>query len=83
MPREIIAWESEGGKLAIAPGAALLLGEKTIGVITSVTMHPLSGVPVGLGFIRQGVAAVDSVLLVAGGVSSIGPVIKISALLNQ
>ncbi|MEQ1749114.1 MAG: hypothetical protein ABL974_06800 [Prosthecobacter sp.] len=83
MPRELIAWEAAGVGQGIAPGAALHLGEKNIGMITSVTLHPQSGAPVGLGFIRQGSAAVDSVLLVAGGVSNIGPVIKISALLNQ
>ncbi len=83
MPRELIAWEAAGVGLVIEPGVALHLGEKNIGMITSVTQHPLTGIFVGLGFIRQGSAAVDSVLIVAGGVSSIDSVIKISALLNQ
>ncbi len=83
MPRELIAWEAAGGEGGIMVGAALFLGDKSVGTITSLTRHPLSGVLMGLGFIRQGAAAVDSVLLVGSGVSNIGPVIKISALLNQ
>ena len=38
---------------------------------------------VGLAFIRQGAAEMDSELLVGEGLSSIGPQVKISALLNQ
>lgn len=83
MPRELIAWEAAGGEQGILVGTGLFLGDKSVGVITSMTRHPLSGVLTGLGFIRQGVASVDSVLLVGSGVSNIGPVIKISALLNQ
>ena len=83
MPRELIAWEAAQEETSIAPGARLQWGEKNVGLIPSVTRDPLSGLLVGLGFIRQGAAAVDSRLLVASGVSNILSVIKISALLNQ
>ena len=79
MPRELIAWTAVESEAAIPAGVSLFAGEKSIGTITSLTRHPLTG----LGFIRQGAAAVDSVLLVGDGVSNIRAVIKISALLNQ
>jgi folate-binding protein YgfZ len=83
MPRELIAWTAVESEAAIPAGVSLFAGEKSIGTITSLTRHPLTGMLTGLGFIRQGAAAVDSVLLVGDGVSNIRAVIKISALLNQ
>ncbi len=83
MPRELIAWEAQGMEDGITQGASLHLGEKAVGSITSVTRHPLTGQLVGLAFIRQGLAAADSVLLVGDGVSNIAATVKISALLNQ
>jgi folate-binding protein YgfZ len=81
MPREMIVWQSNGSEL-IRNGASLSLAGKIIGTITSQTMHPLSETTVGIGFIRQGMAAMDSELLVADEVSSIPAVVKITTLFN-
>ena len=83
MPRELIAWTAASGDEGLVVGADLVLADKKVGQITSLTRDPQSGRPVGLGFIRQGAAAVDSVLLVGSEVSSIAASVKISALLNQ
>jgi folate-binding protein YgfZ len=83
MPRELIAWEAVGAEAGITPGASLYLGERAVGTITSQTRHPVTEHLVGLAFIRQGLAAADSVLLVGDGVSNIAATVKISALLNQ
>lgn len=82
MPRELIAWEAEGDSV-VTTGSHLHLGDRDIGTITSAVRHPLTGSFVGLGSIRQGSAGKDSVLLVGSEMSSIGPQVKISALLNQ
>jgi folate-binding protein YgfZ len=82
MPRELIAWETEDAA-EVTAGSHLHLGERDIGVITIVARHPVTGRCVGLGYIRQGSAGADSVLLVEGEMSSICPQLKISALLNQ
>ncbi len=82
MPRELIAWETED-YVEVTAGLHLQLGERDIGVLTSVTRHPVTGRCVGLAYIRQGSARADSVLLVGGEMSSIGTQVKISALLNQ
>jgi folate-binding protein YgfZ len=82
MPRELIAWETEDAA-EVTAGSHLHLGARDIGVITSVARHPVTGRCIGLGYIRQGSAGADSVLLVEGEMSSIGPQIKISAHLNQ
>lgn len=81
MPREMIAWQSNGTQ-PIGTGASLSLAGKVIGTVTSQTRDPLSGRPVGLGFVRQGLVSVDSELLVADEVSSIQPVVKITSLFN-
>lgn len=83
MPRELVAWKAESGAGGMAAGADLWLEGKKIGQITSLTLDPDSGLPVGLGFVRQGAVVVDSVLLVGSEVSSISASVKISALLNQ
>jgi folate-binding Fe-S cluster repair protein YgfZ len=82
MPREMIAWQSNSTQ-PIRNGASLSLAGKVIGTVTSQTLHPLSGNHVGLGFVRQGQATVDSELLVDDEVSSIPIVVKITALFNQ
>ena len=82
MPREMMAWQSVGPE-PLLNGASLSLAGKVIGTITSQTLDPLSGHPVGLGFVRQGLVTLDSELLVADEVSSIPPVVKITALFNQ
>jgi folate-binding Fe-S cluster repair protein YgfZ len=83
MPRELMAWTAESGDADLVVGSDLVLAEKKVGQITSLTRDPKSGRPVGLGYIRHGAAAVDSVLLVGSEVSSIAASVKISALLNQ
>jgi folate-binding protein YgfZ len=82
MPRELIAWETEDDA-EVTAGSHLHLGERDIGVITSVARQPVTGRCVGLAYIRQGSAGADSVLLVGGEMSSIVPQLKISAHLNQ
>ena len=83
MPRELMAWTAESGDADLVVGADLVLADKKVGQITSLTRDPQSGRTVGLGYIRQGAAAVDSVLLVGSEVFSIAASVKISALLNQ
>jgi len=84
MPRELVAWELVGEVTdGIANGGSLRLADREIGLITSVAQHPVTRRLVGLGFIRQGVAVMDSELLVGDGLASIGAHVKISALLNQ
>jgi len=84
MPRELVAWEVVGETTSgIATGVALRLADREIGLITSVAQHPVSRRLAGLGFIRQGVAGMDSELLVGDGLASISSHVKISALLNQ
>lgn len=50
MPREMISFES---KAVVQAGDELWL-EKTVGRITSVTRHPITGHTVGLAMVRQG-----------------------------
>lgn len=83
MPRELVAWEQVDTDEGIAPGAALRLAEKEIGVITSVTRHPQTGRLMGLGYVRQGAVPPDSRLLVGSTLATIAPHLKISAFLNQ
>lgn len=82
MPREMIAWQSSGTQ-PIGIGASLSLAGKVIGTVTSQTRDPLSGHPMGLGFVRQGLVSVDSELLVANEVSSIPVSVKITSLFNS
>lgn len=82
MPRELIAWTTDAPDAQITPGAVLKRDEKEVGVITSTARHPASQQIIGLGYIRQGAAGLDSELLVGDGLSSIAPRVKISAQLN-
>jgi folate-binding protein YgfZ len=83
MPNVLAMWEAaDGDESLLAPGATLSL-DREIGKITSVTRHPVSGQRVGLAFIRQGSASLDSKLPVGNGLSSIAAHVKISALSNQ
>lgn len=61
MPREMMAFESEA---PVNSGDELVAG-KTVGVVTSVTLHPETGEYVGLAMIRQGTTAEP--LTTAGG----------------
>lgn len=62
MPRELIAFESDE---TVAAGDEIV-SAKPVGVVTSVTRHPLSGKSIGLGMVRHGVAA-EGGLRTAGG----------------
>lgn len=53
MPREMIAFESDG----VVNVGNELWHEKLVGKITSVAKHPASGLTIGLAMIRQGTAA--------------------------
>lgn len=62
MPREMIAFETD---TAVHVGDEICT-DKTVGTVTSVTMHPVTGFTLGLGMVRQ--SAVGSDLTVAGTV---------------
>ena len=67
MPRELVAWQACEPE-APSPEAGHLLVDaegREVGRVTSVTCHPLTGLAVGLGFVKQGFGVPDSVLLVA------------------
>lgn len=83
MPHILAMWEAaEGDPSLLVPG--VILGQdREIGKITSATRHPVSGHRVGLAYIRQGSASLDSRLPVGSGLSSIVTHVKISALPNQ
>ena len=50
MPRELIAFESD---TEVQAGDELW-HEKAVGKVTSVTRHPVTGLKVGLGMVKQG-----------------------------
>lgn len=83
MPRELIAWEHIETESPISAGSKLHLDEREIGQITSATLHPQSRRWVGLAYVRQGVASLDSVLRLGDALPSVCSEIKISAFLNQ
>ncbi len=82
MPRGLVRWEAVDASSAIAAGAELFATganelSKSVGVVTSVAWHPAIERPVGLAYLKQGVAKVDSQLLVGNGEPSIAAEIKI------
>jgi len=84
MPRELIAWTvgAEVEESTLKPGSSIWLGDKEVGTLTSVTRHPASNRLTGLGYVRQGMASADSVLLVGNGPASIAARLEFSALLT-
>lgn len=71
MPRQLIAWEAREEAGTVAVGAEIATPEKgAVGEVTSVTIHPVSGLQVGLGYVKQG-ASLVSELLVGSGMASI------------
>ena len=79
MPRELAVWVAESGEPMA--GAELWLPDGTrAGVITSAARHPLEGRLHGLGYLRQGVAAPDSQLLVGDAMTSISASLRIQHL---
>lgn len=79
MPRELVRWKAREMSASFEAGDELWLEDKAIGRITSVTRHPSLGSSVGLGFVKQGSAALDSILLATKGAPSIKARIDISA----
>lgn len=62
MPRELIAFETESSLNADAE----IWTDKAVGKVTSVATHPVTGLTIGLGMVRQGAAG--SPLSVSGAV---------------
>ncbi len=83
MPRELIAWEQLEPTGPVVVGSKLHLEDREIGQITSAALHPLTQRWVGLAYLRQGGATLDSVLRLGDALPSVGSQIKISAFLNQ
>jgi folate-binding protein YgfZ len=76
MPRVLVRWQAEGagGGEPPRPGAELApeaSGGAAVGAVTSAVIHPVSGLPCGLAFLKQGAAAQHSRLLVGGEVVTI------------
>jgi folate-binding protein YgfZ len=83
MPRELIAWEQIVPANQLPPEGKLFLEEREIGQITSAVLHPETKRWVGLAYVRQGMAASDSVLRLGDALPSVSSQIIISAFLNQ
>ncbi len=79
MPRELGVWTAESGEPLA--GAELWLPDGTrAGVITSVARHPLEERLHGLAYLRQGLVAPDSQLLVGDAMTSISASLRIQHL---
>ena len=79
MPRELGVWTTESGEPTA--GAELWLPDGTrAGVITSVARHPLEDRLQGLAYVRQGLVAPDSQLLVGDAMTSISASLRIQHL---
>ena len=87
MPRQLVAWEAAVGT-EVSPGDELFDGQgqrapKALGTITSMTRHPEREALIGLAYVRQGLAAPDSVLLVGKAVPRIAASVKLTSLRNH
>jgi len=76
MPRQLIAMSAVEADTTIGVGDALFVpgvaeDAKRIGIVTSAVVHPVSGLSIGLGFIKQGSLPLDSRLLVGADVTRI------------
>ncbi len=72
MPRELISWILLGeGEV---PAGAVLAepGGKSVGQVTSVVRHPVTGRATGLGYVKLGAVPDDSQLLVGNDFATIG-----------
>ena len=79
MPRELGVWTADSGEPSA--GAELWLPDGTrVGVITSVARHPLEDRLQGLAYLRQGLVAPDSQLLVGDAMTSISASLRIQHL---
>jgi folate-binding protein YgfZ len=87
MPRQLIAWEAADAKTAVAMDDSIFAEKeqgtaRSIGKVTSVTRHPQRGTLAGLGYVKQGSGAADSVLLVGDDMPRIDACIKICPSVN-
>jgi len=79
MPRELAVWKAESGEPTA--GAELWLPDGTrAGLITSCARNPVEGGLHGLAYLRQGLAAPDSLLLVGDAMTSISASLRIQHL---
>lgn len=87
MPRELVRWTAAGQGGGIARGSRVFLPGAgvgaEVGMITSITEHPLLERPTGLAYLKRGSAVVDSELPVGSDAPTIALKIKISPILNQ
>lgn len=89
MPRHLVRWESLAGGECITAGAVVCApsqdgGEpREAGKITSAAWHPLFERQVGLAYLKQAFAGVDSELLVSSDTPSIDSKIKISPVVKR
>lgn len=79
MPRELVVWTAESGEPTVGAGLWLPDGTRA-GVITSGARHPLEDRLQGLAYVRQGLVAPDSQLLVGDAMTSISASLRIQHL---
>jgi folate-binding protein YgfZ len=79
MPQELVVWVAESGEPVAGAGIWLSDGSR-VGGVTSCARHPLDGRLYGLAYLRQGVAAPDSQLLVGDAMTSICSSLRIQHL---
>ncbi|WP_256199491.1 YgfZ/GcvT domain-containing protein [Verrucomicrobium spinosum] len=69
MPQSLVRLQGNGDAAALFPAGALLFHQKEDGIltkvghVTSATLHPGHGLPVGLGYVKQAFASAHSLLL--------------------
>lgn len=88
MPRELVRWEMTESGGVVSVGDSLFSADdadanRVVGKVTSVTKHPLLERFVGLAYLKQGFAGVDSELPVGSDTPRIGPRVKISPVVKQ
>lgn len=80
MPRTLVRWMAEPGE-AVRPGMTLATPgnpDKTIGIITSAAVQPVTSLAVGLAYVRQGAVEPDSRLLARGEPPTLAATVKLS-----
>lgn len=71
MPRELVSWTLLG-EGEVPKGTVLAeLGGKSVGQVTSVVRHPVTGRATGLGYVKLGAVPDDSQLLVGNDLATI------------
>jgi tRNA-modifying protein YgfZ len=85
MPRELARWQAGEGSEGVAAGEHLFLSAEatsSLGVITSVTVHPETLQQTGLALVKHGALTVDSRLLVGVDVPRIKASVNISQIVR-